>query len=318
MKEKELSIIIPIYNVEPFIKKCLDSIYSQGIDENRYEVIAINDGSPDNSLKIVEGYKETHKNLIIHSQKNGGLSRARNKGIELATGKYLWFVDSDDWLAGDAIEIVLDRIKGGYNVIATTLIYSYDDDSKNYLERTIPNDKIIEPAEYILEYSIGASQRYIIKREYLIKSKLEFYPGIYHEDGEFGPRLIATCKQVYLLAKPIYHYYQRDSGSIMSSWKLKNTTDLIFISQKIFEFSQNIYDKKIKGSLKYASFRTLMFAFSPKHVSQDKQIKELYNKTIPLIRKSALSALFSRGIKIKKRILALASIINPTLFYSLK
>lgn len=81
MKEKELSIIIPIYNVEPFIKKCLDSIYSQGIDENRYEVIAINDGSPDNSLKIVEGYKETHKNLIIHSQKMEALAEPVTKEL---------------------------------------------------------------------------------------------------------------------------------------------------------------------------------------------------------------------------------------------
>lgn len=317
MQNKLLTIIIPIYNVEQYIARCLDSIYNQKVDETLFEVIAINDGSPDNSLQIVEEYQEAHNNLIIHTKKNGGLSSARNKGIELATGKYVWFVDSDDWITNDSLKVVFETITKNYDVISTTLIYSYDDNSKNCIERELQSDLIILPYDYILNYSLGASQRYIIKYEYLKKNNLYFYPGILHEDGEFGPRLIAPCKEVYMLATPIYHYYQRENGSIMSSWKLKNSKDATFIASRTLEYSATFTEQKIRESLIYASFRTLMFAFG-NNCRENKEINEFYKKTKPLIRKMALKVLLTKSISKNKRLLAFVSLISPSLYYKFR
>lgn len=315
--DKKLSIIIPVYNVEKYLTRCLDSIYNQGVDESLFEIIAVNDGSPDNSLMILKQYKADHRNLIIQTKENGGLSSARNKGLEFASGRYVWFIDSDDWITNNSLNVVLGVIERDYNVISTTLIYSYDDERKNHLERIIPFDKEVTPDDYILNYSLGASQRYIIKKAYLEKHKIEFYLGIYHEDGEYGPRLVAPCGKVFVLAEPIYNYYQRESGSIMSSWNLKNSKDSVFISIRTLKYAKTIPDSKIRNSVIYAAFRTLMFAFKNNYV-RNTDIRHLYNKTKPLIRKMAFKVIFIQGIGYKKRILAFASIISPSLYYKLK
>ena len=96
------SIIVPVYNTADYLKECFESIYNQ--TQKEIEVIAINDGSTDNSLEILEEIKREHPDLIIYSQENRGLGDARNKGIELAIGEYIYFIDSDDCLAPEAME----------------------------------------------------------------------------------------------------------------------------------------------------------------------------------------------------------------------
>lgn len=106
----KLSIVIPVYNVEPFIRGTLDSIYKQGVDESLFEVIAVNDGTPDNSMAIVEMFADAHTNLAIINQKNQGLSAARNSGIKVAKGDYIWVVDSDDSITENSISQALGEI----------------------------------------------------------------------------------------------------------------------------------------------------------------------------------------------------------------
>lgn len=108
---KMLSIILPIYNVEQYLAQCLNSIYTQNVDEELFEVIAVIDGSPDESLKIAENYAQLHKNIIVINKDNGGVSSARNKGIELAKGEYIMFVDPDDTLMSDSLWQVMKKIK---------------------------------------------------------------------------------------------------------------------------------------------------------------------------------------------------------------
>jgi glycosyltransferase involved in cell wall biosynthesis len=102
----ELSFVIPAYNVEKFIGRCLNSIYSQSVDENRYEVIVVDDGSTDNTLNILKKLTERHKNLRVFSQENQGVSIARNRGLEMAVGKYVWFVDADDYIMPNAFVVL--------------------------------------------------------------------------------------------------------------------------------------------------------------------------------------------------------------------
>lgn len=123
-----VSIIIPVYNVEQYIEQCLSSIYAQDISEDIFEVIAVNDGTPDNSMSIVKTIASQHKNLVIINQENQGLSVARNTGLDHAKGEYIWFVDSDDWLTKDSLSIVLDTIISypKIDVFATVLMMQYE------------------------------------------------------------------------------------------------------------------------------------------------------------------------------------------------
>lgn len=125
---KMLSIILPIYNVEQYLAKCLNSIYTQNVDEELFEVIAVIDGSPDESLKIAENYAQLHKNIIVINKDNGGVSSARNKGVAVAQGEYLMFVDPDDYLLPDSLFKVIESINRGN---ADMYIYRcYDDAGK--------------------------------------------------------------------------------------------------------------------------------------------------------------------------------------------
>ena len=105
-----LSLIIPVYKVEAFIYQCLNSIFSQITENNSIELIIVNDGSPDNSMSIVEELTKDKPHITIVNQQNQGLSVARNTGLSHAKGEYVWFIDSDDWLLPNAIEDVLNYI----------------------------------------------------------------------------------------------------------------------------------------------------------------------------------------------------------------
>ena len=109
----DISFVIPAYNVEQYIDRCLNSIFCQEVDENRYEVIVIDDGSTDNTLEKLKKLTEKHNNLRVFSQENQGPSAARNKGIELSKGRYIWFVDGDDYIVDGAIEYLLNQLNEG-------------------------------------------------------------------------------------------------------------------------------------------------------------------------------------------------------------
>lgn len=314
----DLSIIIPVYNVEQYIRRCLDSIYCQNIDEEQFEVIVVDDGTPDNSMVIVEEFALSHQNMTVIHQNNEGLSVARNTGLKNARGEYIWFVDSDDWLMNDAFSVLFPLMNDKKELIATILMYVYDSIPLNHKERNILSDIEVDSVKYLSDYSVGASQRYIIKRKLLIDKQLSFYPKILHEDGEFGPRLISNVKSVYIMAKPVYCYYQRQKGSIMSSWNLKNTNDLIFVSQRIFDYSKQIVEKKMKENLQGLSLRILMMAFPFQKMKTEISISKKYQESLPLIKKRALASLFLFSVPIRHRILFFLALIYPLTYLRIK
>lgn len=103
----KLSIIIPVYNTENYLKQCLDSCLNQKVSENEYEIVCIDDGSTDSSQKILNEYSEAHSNLHIYKQSNQGVSNARNQGIIFSKGDWLWFVDSDDYISENSVSELL-------------------------------------------------------------------------------------------------------------------------------------------------------------------------------------------------------------------
>lgn len=232
------SIIVPVYNVEKYLEKCIGSVISQTYED--YEIILIDDGSTDNSGSICDLYKKRFDNKIkvIH-QKNGGLSKARNTGIFYAQGIYIIFLDSDDYfLDKNALSEIRAKAEG-QDLIAfewkeipdslkdsdVTIYYSKERVAKNFdgkvfLEKSL----LVDPG--MPWYAV----RYVYRRQYIQEYKLLFKEGRMYEDVLFTPRAVLLAKSVSILAYPVYGYRISRPGSITSTVKYRNLYDHLYAS----------------------------------------------------------------------------------------
>lgn len=238
----KISIIVPIYNVEKEIIRCLSSVVEQNYP--KIELIIVNDCSPDNSFEVARGYLENVTTSVdisyIDLDKNTGVSVARNKGIEVATGDYLFFMDSDDaFSSSNSLEILASIAKK----------YKYPDliiGSYQYVDE----DKVIQLhrlSDIFYSNEEGLYKRYcgqgiywapwgkLIKRELIEKNKLSFYPRLYSEDILWSFNLFRVAQNAYISSEIVYDYYHRP-GSIMSSLTEKHLDDLGLILQEIYQY----------------------------------------------------------------------------------
>lgn len=240
---KELSIIVPVYNVEEYLEECLNSIYKIGINK---EVILVNDGSSDNSLKILEKYKKKYfEETIIINQKNKGLSGARNEGLKVAKGTYISFIDSDDMILPDIYEKIYRKGKEeNLDIIIGTGNYYYSNGEIKKFKRhkNLSKMNIISGKEYLRQSSKSRSYREEVwddfyKREFLLENSLKFEEGIYHEDVLFSFQAFIKSKRVKFYDEPFYLYRQREN-SIMKNINLKNYEDKKFILFEILKIME--------------------------------------------------------------------------------
>lgn len=232
-----LSFIVPIYNVEQYIDKCLSSICKQ-ITRNDIEIIIVNDGTKDKSMKIVAEFQKSNAYIKIINQQNQGLSVARNSGLNESAGKYVWFFDSDDWLLDNSLEIIIHELESnpGVDLISTPLKWCYPT-GDSFIDFQATNKKIINCEYYFKEkYSVAAIPRYIIKKSIILDNNLSFYPGLLHEDNLFGNVLLYYSKAIRVMKDPVYAYRQREIGSIMHSVTIKSAYDLITIHKELIYF----------------------------------------------------------------------------------
>ncbi len=255
----KLSIIVPVYNVEQYLEKCLQSCMSQDLPQDEYEIIVVNDGSPDGSLNIAERIASTATNMTIISQENGGLSAARNTGMSVAKGEYIWFVDSDDWIETNCLKQLTDTL---YNEQLDALVIN-GVRVINGIERKNPprayTDKIISGKEYLKGTIVNcAAVITIYKRELLCKNNLEFKNGIFHEDAEFTPRAYYFVKRIEIKN---YHFYYNllNPTSITQNANPKKGFDLIEVACSLYKFQHGIqgednsyYNKYIASALNQA------------------------------------------------------------------
>lgn len=235
-----LSIIIPIYNVEKYIKKCLDSIFENNLNIDLFEVIIVNDGTPDRSMDLVSEYTKLYNNIIVFNQENKGLGEARNAGAKLAKGKYLWFVDSDDWLVQDAIDKILNFVNS-HNPEILAIDYTYSTGEKSTVRNYAKFGKTYTGKEYLdINYVQNPIQYYVIKSSFYFKNNLCFKKGIYHEDALFTPKALFLANSVMFYNTPCYIYNVRE-GSIMTSTNacLKHSYDMIIVSVDLYYFMKS-------------------------------------------------------------------------------
>ncbi len=218
----KLSIIIPLYNSEKYIRKCLDSLLNQDIPLTDYEIIVVNDGSPDNSYNIVKEYSDHFNNIKLVSQLNQGTSGARNTGIDLAQGEYMVFVDPDDYVRPNIYKNLLDiMIEDGLDMLRTD--YEMVDESYNSVvkprgAKAMGNysREIVEGKKFLSEKLGYACYVWVfIYRSTLLKNNsLYFRTGFYLDDTEWLPRVLCHANAVSSLDSVTYYYVQREGSLI--------------------------------------------------------------------------------------------------------
>lgn len=274
----KLSIIIPVYNVEQYLEKCLKSCLSQDIPHNEYEIIVVNDGSPDGSLAIAERIAESATNITIITQENGGLSAARNTGMSVAKGDYVWFVDSDDWIETNCLKQLTDTL---YNDKLDALVINGVRVINGVNRKNPPRaytDKILSGKEFLKGTMVNcAAVITIYKRDILRNFKLYFKKGIFHEDAEFTPRAYYHIERI---AIKNYHFYYNllNPASITQKVNPKKGFDLIEVALSLFAFQQGIRDEDNSYYNKYIA-SALNQALS-NAIIMDKNNKSLFLKEI--------------------------------------
>lgn len=235
----KFSIIIPVYNVEQYLTKCLDSVVNQTYNDE-YEVICVNDGSTDSSLAILEEYAKRYGIIKIVNQENRGLSEARNTGIRQAKGKYIWFIDSDDWIEDDALNILHKKINDEDIVCFNGRRYFEDGKTETPDEGIEISD--ISGWEYYNKYALQSRKFHfacvvlrVYKRDFLLKNNLFFEPGIYHEDNLFTPIALYHAIKIKSIPDMLYQYRIRVS-SITQNINFKRIIDIITIANRLAEF----------------------------------------------------------------------------------
>lgn len=237
----KLSIIIPVYNVEPYVEKCLRSCLEQDIPLADYEIIVVNDGSQDNSHSIAKSIAKECLNMTVISQENAGLSAARNKGLALATGVYVWFIDSDDWIETNCLKTIIETLykehPDGLIVYGENIINGTAEKRQDYSELNRTTYSGIDVLK--MNFWEPCVQFTIYNRDFLIKNNLKFMPGVFHEDSEFTPRSFYLAKKLVVLNKFIYYKYA-NPHSITRSVNPKKAFDIIKVANSLSMFSQSV------------------------------------------------------------------------------
>ncbi len=210
----KFSLIVPVYNVEQYLDKCLSSIFSNEFKD--FEVIIINDGTKDNSEKIIKKYLKKYKNITYIKQENKGLSSARNEGVKRANGEYLLFIDSDDYIEKDMLSTIVKYLDDNPDILRYQLREIYNNKVVDCNENGFGTMTGVDAFSKITRYKyIEVSQLYIYKASFFKKNKFVFKEGIYHEDFALIPIIISKAKTVKSISYIGYNYLQRE-GSIMN------------------------------------------------------------------------------------------------------
>ena len=220
-----LSIIVPMYKVEKYIEKCICSTQRQDMTKSDYEVIVINDGSPDNSRSIAEELAKQYENVHVYSKENGGLSSARNYGITKAKGDYIFFLDSDDWIEENCLGRIVTKLQDEKPDILCICSCRNNGDYQYDIQSF--SDTTLKLGSTALAKGLNPEAPFsIVKTSFLKENNFRFYEGIYHEDSELTPRMHYMASKISFLDGLVYNYYVNDQ-SIMGKPNPKKSHDLI-------------------------------------------------------------------------------------------
>jgi glycosyltransferase involved in cell wall biosynthesis len=289
-----LSIIIPLYNSEKYIINCVESLLRQNLSINEYEIIIIDDGSTDSSVALLEDILIDQTNILVYTQKNSGVGSAKNRGISLAKGKYIYFIDPDDYLASDVLKTIIDCAEKKELDVLTFLSKKTDSqslkDSFSNIAKTSCTS-ILNGTDYVANHGFkNEVWWYVINRKYLLASGINFIEGRWMEDAIFTAELIIKANKMAHLPIDV-HRHVTVKGSAMTSREPEHYKKVIYDNAnaatayhkiiETLEYTDNI-NKECLQRLKtrQQSFVFFMMVRMLKSTMKLTEIKKILNEMI--------------------------------------
>lgn len=258
-QDVQISIIVPIYKVEKYLVRCVESLMAQ--DFSSLEIILVEDGSPDRCGEICDNYAKKDTRITAYHKPNGGLSDARNYGLERAHGEYVLFVDSDDYLEPGACASLWKEAKAGFaDIIFSKMALEKPSVGMARFEKVAEDrfqyHRIYSGPAYLMGCLEGGALRVeviraMFRRDFLVRNDLYFEYGILHEDEEFTPRALLKAERVVLTDCVYYHYDNSRGDSIMNSTALneKKITDRVKIYDALRKLYKTVKPRKLRRLL---------------------------------------------------------------------
>lgn len=256
----KVSVIVPVYNVEKYLKRCLDSLINQTLSD--IDIICINDGSKDSSLQILEQYAQKDSRIVIYNQENSGLSVARNTGLEHASGEYIGFVDSDDWVDLDFYEKLYNSAKNNNADIAVAdFIREHPNKKPKRLKLkeekiyTTPEDKFM----ICKVHREGCVWNKIYRTEFIHSINLKFVPKMYYEDRDFTIRSLYFSKKLVTTPNTYYRYFVNPKSIVNKRRNYIQDEHYILVRQQVLQFIKERNIKVPDGLYKAEIYRYKLF-----------------------------------------------------------
>ena len=311
--DEKISVIVPVYNVEQYLERCVDSIINQTY--KNLEIILVNDGSTDNSGQLCDELAKKDDRIRVIHKKNGGLSDARNKGEESSTGDYIIFIDSDDYIHIDMINSLYIQIKSvgaDVSVCGVMNVYSNSETpqcSNTQLVFSCDREGFLK--EYLVGEKIpGGIWNKLIKKS--ISENIKFPFGLIYEDAYYQYELLKHCEKYVVNTLPYYYYFHRENSITTRPYSSK---DLVYVEiyRRYYELVKEQYP-----TLEEEAFFRVAYAYFfilDKMLLQDdyKKIEE-YNEIVGFLKKNAFKISRNRIFRIGRRIAALTLLINIKLY----
>lgn len=246
----KVSVIVPVYNVEEYLAKCLDGLVNQTLKD--IEIIVVNDGTLDNSQKIIDEYANKYPCIKSYIKENGGLSDARNYGLQYVTGEYIGFVDSDDFVETNMYELMYKKAKEeDSDIVECNLRHTYVD-----REDIEIGNKIIDKKEMLM-FGRSVVWNKIYKSKWLLETKVLFPKGLIYEDVEFFLKLIPHINTYSYIDEACIHYVQR--GNSLNNFSSLKTQDIFIILNNIYQYyEQHGYLREYEEALEFFYARILL------------------------------------------------------------
>lgn len=271
----DLSIIVPVYNVEKYIRSCLESIFRQGLNEKCFEIIIVNDGTEDKSMEVIADIISQHDNITIIHQENQGLSVARNTGITAAKGEYILMPDSDDLLVDNSLKPLLEKaLETKVDLVVADFINMTDEEIEQ--NKDLPLQRKVfdyreKTGKEILLQDLNPYQCYVwhtlFRKEFLIKNNLTFVPGIYIQDVPFTHECYLKAGKC-IRTSWLLNIYRKGHESATFSFNKKKAKDFCIAIAKTWELTylddlSPIVQNKLKEDV-YTSFSAIIWIITHK------------------------------------------------------
>ena len=313
-----ISVIVPVYNVEKYLDKCVQSILNQTYDN--LELILVDDGSTDNSANICDKYIKLDSRIKVIHKENGGVSSARNKGLDIAKGEFILFIDSDDCIHPQMIEVLYEGIKKNNSDISICEYKSYQENE--FIEKNIYNKDIINFNNYtniegLHNLQGDKSISFIVPWNKLYRKKifnnLRYDEGRIHEDEFIIHKLLYECNLISYTSLELYYYLKRNN-SIMDLQNNRSYLDALDAYSERIEFYKKINQKQFIKDLELIYVGHFLDYYNRIKNSHENNKKQVMYEIIKRFRIRIFGILQNNRFKIKEKIIFIILCIDPNIY----